>query len=118
MKIPSLVSLLVALLIVEASSVDIDQLLTRMSIEEKCGQMTQITFAAFEEAKANEDEVPVNMTKLTELIQKYKVGSFLNTPFDTAQKASLWQKTIKLFQDMALNETNKVHIIRTQRINN
>ena len=94
---------------------DIQKLLRSMTQEEKCGQMTQITYDVIQKSNPNpsdEDDDQMDEAKLLEAIQKYHVGSILNTPLDTAQKASTWQKIIKKIQDVALkNGKSKIPIL-------
>lgn len=91
-----------------AARVDVLDLLSKMSIEDKCGQMTQITFDAIEKrpAPTDPDENPVDLAKLLIAVRDKKVGSILNTPYNLAQKASTWQKIIRSIQDVALNNTS------------
>ncbi|RNA13667.1 beta-glucosidase, partial [Brachionus plicatilis] len=82
-------------------AIDIDALLNSMSLEEKCGQMTQVTFDVIQKLPqpADFDENPVNLTLLEYAILEKNVGSILNTPYNVAQKAETWQKIIKVIQD-------------------
>jgi beta-glucosidase len=107
----SLLTLFGCLAIIHLSNsqtINVEKLLNSMTIEEKCGQMTQITFDVIERTPApiDPDENPVNETKLMIAIKDKKVGSILNTPYNTAAKASTWQKIIKIIQDVALNQTS------------
>jgi beta-glucosidase len=77
-------------------------LIANMSVEEKCGQMTQITFVVLQKYPFDindPDDDQIDENKLREAIEKYQVGSILNTPLDTAQKASTWQSILTKIHD-------------------
>ena len=88
-------------------------LLNKMTIEDKCGQMTQVTFDVIQKdpAPSDPDENPVNETKLIEAIRDKRIGSILNTPYNVAAKASTWVKIIQLIQDTAKQYNLKVPVI-------
>jgi beta-glucosidase len=87
--------------------VDVHKLLARMNEQEKCGQMTQVSFEAVQKDAAflKPNENPIDMDKLRTAIKDFKVGSILNTPVGVAQSAQTWQAIIETIQDVALNET-------------
>ena len=62
-------------------------LLAKMTLEEKIGQMTQITVTNFQINGNNE----LNAAKLSEGIQKYHIGSILNVPNPGAQTIENWK---------------------------
>lgn len=76
------------------------ELLSKMSTEEKIGQMTQITVTSFE-AKGKPGEF--DMAKLNEAIQKYHIGSVLNVPNPGAPTIKRWNEVITVIS----NEANK-----------
>jgi beta-glucosidase len=88
----------------QSTKVEIDKkvsdLLSKMSIEEKIGQMTQITVTNFE-AKGKPGEF--DMAKLNEAIQKYHIGSILNVPNPGAPTIKRWNEVITTIS----NEANK-----------
>jgi beta-glucosidase len=105
-KILRMLSVLLILLLAllnPIESINVDQYVKNMTIEEKCGQMTQITFSVI--LKNDSDSVFINDTKLLEAVQKYQVGSILNTAFDTAQSGKTWHKIIRKVQEYALNNS-------------
>ncbi|CAF0979120.1 unnamed protein product, partial [Brachionus calyciflorus] len=67
--------LLYAFLTLSVQANDIDKLLQSMNIEQKCGQMTQVTFDVIEKTPrpTDPDENPVNMTKLEYAIKTKNV---------------------------------------------
>jgi beta-glucosidase len=78
----------------------VSELLSKMSLEEKIGQMTQITITSFE-AKGKPGEF--DMAKLNEAIQKYHIGSILNVPNPGAPTIKRWNEVITTIS----NEANK-----------
>ena len=77
----------------------IEKLLSRMTIEEKVGQMTQLTSAAVLQSGTH------NVSKDGEsIIRKYKIGSILNTMDDVADSASAYREFIRQIQDISMDE--------------
>ena len=114
----------------QANDPFVDKLISNMTLEEKCGQMTQITLdtitlcppecsstssdgspSACSCPPSDDTLFPINMTKLAEAINTYKVGSILNTAYDRAQSASIWQEIIKTIQDLALKTPSRIPIL-------
>lgn len=107
----------------------IENLIKSMTIEDKCGQMTQITIDTITKCPPQcssttsdgapsactcpviDDTNPINVTKLEEAILKYRVGSILNTAYDRAQKASVWQQVIRQIQDTAMKTSLKIPVL-------
>lgn len=86
----------------------IDELLAAMTLEEKIGQMTQITNAQIV-TKANwgsgadlSIEMKIDTAKLGIMIRKYHVGSFLN---GVAEKPEVWYQFYKDLQEYNLNHS-------------
>lgn len=91
---------------------NVSSLLSKMTLEEKVGQMTQISVEAFLKTA---NGVPVephvfDEVKLKEAIQKYKIGSVLNVGGD-AQTLALWRKRIETLQKLALQERLKIPVL-------
>ncbi len=88
----------------------VEQLLKKMSLEDKVGQMTQVTLAVFAKGGWANTDGSLDPAKLKEAIQKYKVGSMLNT---TAHALDLdtWQRVIKEIQDEANNTALKIPVL-------
>ncbi len=82
----------------------IDKLIQKMTLEEKVGQMTQITLGVFVKRESEEDEPMIDLNKLREGIVKYHIGSILNTG-GAANGIKTWHKIIKSIEDIALKET-------------
>ncbi|MBD3223207.1 MAG: beta-glucosidase [Caldithrix sp.] len=89
----------------EEMETNIQNLLQKMTVEEKVGQMTQITLGVV--SKERGDELFVNqldMDKLKEAVLKYHIGSFLNTN-GMANTLENWHEMITTMQDIATKET-------------
>lgn len=109
----SLMLILITLHNTSCNTKDIDRLLSSMTNEEKCGQMTQVVFDVVQKSPqpTDYDENPVNLTKLEFAIKQKHIGSILNTPYYIAQKASTWQKIISSIQDACLQTRLKIPAI-------
>ncbi len=83
----------------------IDSLLSKMTLEEKVGQMTQITLEVVSSRESESAELKINEEKLKEAILKYHVGSILNTG-GAANSLDKWHEIITKIQDVATNESN------------
>ncbi|HJH70822.1 MAG TPA: glycoside hydrolase family 3 C-terminal domain-containing protein [Bacteroidaceae bacterium] len=83
----------------------IQEWLKKMTLEEKIGQMCEITIdvvSDFEASKKN--GFTLNPAMLDTVIGKYKVGSLLNVPLSIAQKKEKWAEAIKQIQDLSMKE--------------
>lgn len=83
-----------------------DLLLRQMTIDEKIGQMTQVTLGV---VAAAEDGV-LDPTALTKAIKEYKVGSILNVT-NHALSVDQWKKVITLIQDEAGKSRLKIPVL-------
>ncbi len=82
----------------------IKELLSKMTIEEKVGQMTQITLSAITRREGLAGPVLFDMDSLRLAIVKYHVGSILNTA-GAANSIENWHEIITAMQDIATKET-------------
>ena len=83
----------------------IQEWLKKMTLEEKIGQMCEITIdvvSDFEASKKN--GFTLNPAMLDTVIGKYKVGSLLNVPLSVAQKKEKWAEASKQIQDLSMKE--------------
>jgi beta-glucosidase len=80
----------------------VSDLLSKMTIEEKIGQMTQITITNFQDAV----KADLNLAKLNEAIVKYNIGSILNVPNPGAPTIQKWKEVITTIN----NETAKTRL--------
>jgi len=87
--------------------VQADSILATMTLEEKVGQMTQITLDVFTVKDNNGkkmEPVVFDMDTLMLAFSKYKIGSILNV-VKTAPSVSWWNENIAMMQEIALRET-------------
>src|ERR1044072_4690347 len=80
------------------NSQKIEALLKRMTLEEKVGQMTQLTLGMI--VKGQDQNVEIDPAKLDKAIAKYGVGSILNVS-DQAFTPDKWHDVIKQIQHAA-----------------
>jgi beta-glucosidase len=76
----------------------IDALLKRMTVEEKVGQMTQLTLEMV--VKGHDQSIEIDPAKLEKAIGKYGVGSILNC-YNQALTPDKWQDLITQIQTAA-----------------
>ena len=76
----------------------VEDLLKRMTLEEKVGQMTQLTIEMI--ASGKDQNIKVDPAKLEKAIVKYGVGSILNV-YDQALTLDRWHEIITQIQDAA-----------------
>ena len=91
----------------------ISALLDKMSVEEKVGQTCQITLdAILQKDESNKLTEPhqIDLEKLDEAINKYKVGSILNVSNHTFTLEK-WNGIVKTIQDVAAKSRTGVPII-------
>ncbi|SFW85366.1 glycoside hydrolase family 3 N-terminal domain-containing protein [Chitinophaga sancti] len=90
----------------------VEALLKQMTLEEKAGQMTQISVEAFLKTTNGVLNEPheFDMAKLEMAIKKYKVGSILNVG-GNAQTVEVWRKRIETIQQLALQERLKIPVL-------
>ena len=79
----------------------VDDLLTRMTLEEKVGQMTQLNITQINYEKVQSD-VNLNAEKARDLLTNHHIGSFLN---GEAVPAEQWLEYISELQKIAVEET-------------
>lgn len=76
----------------------VDSVLKGMTLEEKAGQMVQLTSSAI----CRRGKTAIDEAKLEEIFGKYKVGSILNTFADTARSRAFTASQIKAIQDKSM----------------
>ena len=99
--------------LIEEDEKKITALLNKMSIEEKVGQTCQITLdAILQKDESNKLIEPhqIDLEKLDEAINKYKVGSILNVSNHTFTLEK-WNGIVKTIQDAAAKSSTGVPII-------
>lgn len=80
----------------------VEKTLSKMTLDEKIGQMTEIAIDVLGEWKNGEFQL--NKDKVYNAIAKYKVGSVLNAPGPVAQSREKWQEIISTIQDASMKE--------------
>ena len=79
----------------------VDSLLKSLSLEEKIGQMTQLTL----DVVTKGDNVELDPVVVDTVLRKYKVGSILNTASNVPQTVDKWASIISGLQKVAIEET-------------
>ncbi|PWT78893.1 MAG: beta-glucosidase [Bacteroidetes bacterium] len=88
----------------------VDALIKQMTLDEKVGQMTQVTMALIAKGGWGNQDGSVDPAALKKAIQDYKVGSILNT---TAHALSVetWRQVQTQIQDEVKNSRLKIPVI-------
>ena len=81
---------------------NIQNWLKKMTLEEKIGQMCEITIDVVTDFDASKDGFTLSEAMLDTVIGKYKVGSLLNVPLSVAQTKETWAAAIKQIQDKSM----------------
>ncbi|MEM7106828.1 MAG: glycoside hydrolase family 3 N-terminal domain-containing protein [Bacteroidota bacterium] len=85
----------------------VEHLLSKLSLEEKVGQMTQVTIdVVLREGSKTE----IDLEKLKVAIQEKHVGSILNVN-GGAYSLETWKTIINTIQDVALSTPNKIPVV-------
>lgn len=83
----------------------VEDLLDKMTLEEKVGQMTQITLEVVSKTKEDKGSLhTLKEAKLKRALIEYHVGSILNV-WDASFHLEHWQRVIKNIQDIATKDT-------------
>ena len=80
----------------------VEATLSKMTLEEKIGQMTELAIDVLGDFV--DGEFRLDEAKLRKAIAEYKVGSFLNAPGPVAQDRNKWQEIISTIQAMSMKE--------------
>jgi len=89
-------------------SKEIEALLSRMTVEEKVGQMTQLEIGQITSGEGS--DVKIDPVKLEKAIVQYKVGSILNVP-GQALSVEKWWEIIGGIQSAAAKTRLKIPVI-------
>lgn len=93
----------------------VSDLLSKMSLEEKVGQMTQITLDVLmkgEKPQSSFEPLEFDPEMLEKAFVTYKIGSVLNTANNRARNTTEWNKIISTLQDYAIeNSRLKIPVI-------
>lgn len=89
----------------------VQKLLSKMTLEEKIGQMTQLTIGAFADQRGYVDtDFILNEEKLREAIVDYNIGSILNV-YDKALTVDQWHELLTIIHDMSKETRLNIPII-------
>lgn len=82
----------------------VDSVLQRMTLDEKVGQMLQLTVETLQEPAQRKDtsDYQLSPALLDTVFAKHKVGSILNVLHDGAQTQTQWQTLIRQIQDKSM----------------
>lgn len=93
---------------VSATDQQVNALLAKMSIEEKVGQMAQITLDVIGKGKdrfSSEEPFTFDEKELEKALVQYKLGSVLNTSNNRARTPEVWYTIIDRIQQTAMKKT-------------
>jgi beta-glucosidase len=85
-----------------------EELLAKMSLEEKVGQMTQLEISMVSDGR--NQGIRINPEKLEKAVVKYGVGSILNVA-DQALPLDRWHETIRQIQEAARRTRHKIPVL-------
>lgn len=89
---------------------EVEQLLARLSLDEKIGQMVQLDLMTV--TVKNSSPIKLDEKKLREAVVKYGVGSFINNGLGRALSLAEWTYVNKTIQDLIRAETpNKIPLL-------
>ena len=80
----------------------VEATLARMTLEEKVGQMTELSIDVLGNVVGG--EFKLDKEKVKNAIGKYKVGSVLNAPGPVAQSREKWKEIIGYIQEVSMKE--------------
>ena len=89
----------------EALEVRVEETLSRMTLDDKIGQMLELNFDIMGKMVRQPDGTmtwQLNETMLDTLLQKYRVGSILNVPATRAATIAQWEEWIGLIQEKSM----------------
>ena len=87
-----------------------ESLLATMTLEEKVGQMTQVTFAVIAQGGWGNQDGSLDPAALKKAVVEYNVGSILNTSAH-ALSVEKWREVITQIQDEVQNTRLKIPVI-------
>lgn len=80
----------------------VEATLSRMTLDEKVGQMTELSVDVL--GNVVDGEFKLDKEKVKNAIGKYKVGSVLNAPGPVAQSREKWKEIIGYIQEVSMKE--------------
>lgn len=109
-----LVNLVQAQLNSTAHDEEIESLIDKMTIEEKVGQMTQITLDVItkgEDIYSSYEPFELDQDSLNKALVDYHIGSVLNTANNRALTPQKWYSLISQIQETALNDRLEIPVL-------
>ena len=92
----------------------IDSIMSDMSVEQKIGQMAQINLTVIANGPdkwSSFEPLQIDKDRIEKAINKYHVGSILNTTNNRARDISTWNKIIDEIQSYALSSKTAIPIL-------
>lgn len=90
----------------------IKKLIQKMTLEEKVGQMTQITLNVIMNKVADGNSPSIDTVKMRKALIEFHIGSILNTTGGCAQSPAVWNSLITQIQQIAIQQTRlKIPVI-------
>ena len=92
----------------------IDSIMSDMSVEQKIGQMAQINLTVIANGPdkwSSFEPLEIDKERIEKAINKYHVGSILNTTNNRARDISTWNKIIDEIQSYALSSKTAIPIL-------
>ncbi len=86
----------------------VKELIAQMTLEEKVGQMAQVTLDVLAEGPnrfSSNEPLVLDTIELRKAIVEYHIGSVLNAANNTARTTKVWHELINRIQDVAMNKT-------------
>lgn len=83
----------------------VKEIVSKMTLEEKVGQMCEVTMNVVLTDTLVNGEVELDAGKVDSVFNKYKVGSVLNVPMDFAQSPEVWYRIISGLQEASIKAT-------------
>ena len=92
----------------------VEELLAKMTLEEKIGQMTQVDFSVIGAPAGQNLDDPIDKAKLEDAVIAHHVGSILNTPTtpqNKAQSIEMWREITQTVQAVSAKSRLKIPVI-------
>jgi beta-glucosidase len=92
----------------------VEALLKKMTLEEKVGQMAQITLDVIGKGKdrfTSYEPFTLDQKEMEKALIQYKIGSVLNTSNNRARTTAVWYDIISKIQKVAMSGKNRIPVI-------
>lgn len=89
----------------------VTQLLKKMTLEEKVGQMAQVAIDVIGKVDYSTQTFTVDSAKLNDVVVKYKAGSILNTPPGVLLSPAQWNDVLTDIQNAAKKTRLKIPVL-------